>query len=72
VPPGSAPEVIEVQGTQGVFDIVGHRLEPDPAEEGAGHPLRVCPKVWMRSEEPVQESMGLAVFESLEHRRRLR
>jgi hypothetical protein len=72
VPPGSAPEGVEVQGTQGVFHIVGHRLQGDFTEETTCDLLGFGTKVRMRRQQTLQNDLGLAGLESFENRRRLR
>jgi hypothetical protein len=62
VPPSSASEVIQIQGAQSLFNVIGDRLEPDLAKQRTGQLLRFCPKVWMGSQEPAQNCMGLAGF----------
>ena len=68
VPSGSAPEVVEVQRTQGVFHIIGHGLERDLTEEAARDLFGLGTKVRMRREQTVQNGLGLAGSEPLEDR----
>jgi hypothetical protein len=68
VPPGPAPEVVEIQGTQGVLDVFGHRLERHLAKEGTRDPLGLVPEVRTCGEKTLQNGLGLPGVEPIEDR----
>lgn len=72
MPPGSATEVVEVQGTKGVFHIVRHGLERDLAEKRARRLFGLGSEVGMSGKKTVENGMGFVGFESFENRARLR
>jgi len=68
VPPGSAPEVVKVHGTNRILHLVGHGLEGDLSKETAGDLLDLDTKICMRCQQPVQNGLRLAWRKPLEDR----
>lgn len=71
VPPGSVPEVVEIQGTQGVFHIVGPRTRTKPRREASTPSVPPRLEGGMSGKKTAQNSMGFVGFESFENRARL-
>jgi hypothetical protein len=66
--PGSAPEVVEIQGTKGALRGVGYGLERDLTKETEGDLLGLGTKVCMPREQTVQNGVGLVGSKPLKDR----
>ena len=68
VPPGSAPEVVKVQGTNRILHVVGHGFEGDLSKETVGDLLGLDTKICMRCQQTMQNGLSLAWRKPLEDR----